>query len=57
MHFVDDYDRSPGPGWDVFPNGREFLMLKGRTQPRRIYVIVNWRQLLDQSSGTKTSRY
>ena len=53
--FVDDYDRSPGPGWDVFPNGREFLMLKGRVQPRRIYVIVNWRQLVDQSSGMKTS--
>jgi hypothetical protein len=53
--FVDDYDRSPGPGWDVFPSGREFLMLKGRMQPRRIYVIVNWRQLLDQSDGTKAA--
>jgi hypothetical protein len=53
--FVDDYERSPGPAWDVFPNGREFLMLRGRMQPRRIYVIVNWRQLLDQSTGPKTS--
>ena len=53
--FVDDYDSSPGRAWDAFPNGREFLMLRGRMQPRRIYVIVNWQQFLDQSRGAKTS--
>ncbi len=34
-------------GYDIFPNGREFLMLGGRGRAQsRVYVLVNWMQAM-----------
>ena len=44
--FVDTYKRySPHAAYDVFPNGREFLMTRGPEARSTIYVVVNWQQL------------
>ena len=45
--FEDVYQRSGGDhfgaNYDVFPNGKEFLMIRGEPagKPRR-FVVVNW---------------
>jgi serine/threonine-protein kinase len=46
--FVDIYDKGgEGQGWDVFPNGKEFLLLKGqRSTPPKIVIVVNWQRLM-----------
>ena len=49
-----------GPTWDVSPDGKRFLMLKGsdtRTGivvgPRKINIVVNWFEELKQRVPTK----
>ncbi len=37
--------------YDVFPNSREFLLVKGRIPESRMYMLVNWQQLLGKSSA------
>lgn len=44
--FADVYRRYLShAAWDVMPNGREFLMMRGPDVRSSIYVIVNWQQL------------
>jgi Tol biopolymer transport system component len=51
--FVDSYRRYPDhAAYDVFPNGREFLMTRGPTSDSKLWVIVNWPQMLGKQSGT-----
>jgi hypothetical protein len=41
--FTDIYLRSGNrPMYDVFPNGREFLMLQEESRQPNLYVVVNW---------------
>jgi hypothetical protein len=28
--------------YDVFPNGREFLMLQEESRRPKLYVVINW---------------
>jgi serine/threonine-protein kinase len=45
--FVDTYERNAWhQAYDVFPNGREFLMTQGPHAVGKFYVMVNWPQLL-----------
>jgi Tol biopolymer transport system component len=46
--FADRYVKEgEGQGWDVFPNGKEFLFLKGvPAPPAKLMVLVNWQQLM-----------
>jgi len=46
--FADTYVKEgEGQGWDVFPNGKEFIFLKGvPIPPAKLMVIVNWQQLM-----------
>jgi len=46
--FSDVYVREgEGQGWDIFPNGKEFVFLKGvPSPPAKVMVIVNWQQLM-----------
>ena len=32
--------------YDVFPNGREFLMLQEESSRSKLYVVVNWTEEL-----------
>jgi Tol biopolymer transport system component len=55
--FADIYRRSVSFGeYSVFPNGREFLMLRGTTFESKIWVIVNWPQLLAKPGGTAAEK-
>jgi hypothetical protein len=45
--FEDVYQRSGGDpfgaNYDVFPNGKEFLMIRGEPAGKpRLFVVVNW---------------
>ena len=41
--FTDVYLRSGNrPMYDVFPNGREFLMLQEESRRPKLYVVINW---------------
>src|SRR5262249_46479870 len=46
--FVDIYRRyAPHSAYDVFPNGREFLMTRGAsTTGSNLFVITNWQQMI-----------
>ena len=46
--FADVYTKEgDGQGWDVFPNGKQFVFLKGLpTAPSKLIVVVNWQQLM-----------
>lgn len=46
--FVDTYRRyTPHSAYDVFPNGREFLMTRGAsTTGSNLFVITNWQQMI-----------
>jgi eukaryotic-like serine/threonine-protein kinase len=45
--FPDVYLRSANrPMYDVFPNGREFLMLQEESRRPKLYVVVNWTEEL-----------
>jgi Tol biopolymer transport system component len=51
--FADTFYRSVAhTGYDIFPDGREFLMLGGwgRAQSR-VYVLVNWMQTMGKQRG------
>ena len=56
--FVDIYARnSHHAAYDVFPNGREFLMTRGPgSAETTIYVLVNWMQLLGKQAGGEGER-
>ena len=47
--FADIYVKEgEGQGWDVFPSGKEFVLLKGRqAAPPKIMVVINWQQLIE----------
>jgi serine/threonine-protein kinase len=46
--FADIYNKEgEGQGWDIFPNGKQFVFLKGLpTAPSKLMVVVNWQQLM-----------
>lgn len=48
--FVDIYDRSPNhPNFDIFPNGREFLMMRSgssRGDDIQVMAVINWQRAL-----------
>ena len=52
--FADVYSKEgEGQGWDVFPNGRDFIFLKGQpVASPKLVVVVNWQQLLKQVGST-----
>jgi Tol biopolymer transport system component len=56
--FADKYSQaaSTGTAFDVFPNGREFLMLKGNSVKPQLFVVVNWPQLIGKSAATAGGR-
>ncbi len=56
--FSDVYiQEGEGQGWDVFPNGKEFVFLKGLpTAPPKIKVLVNWQQLIKRTGNTVVER-
>ena len=56
--FVDTYRRYfQNSAYDVFPNGREFLMTRGPLSTgAQLYVIVNWMQLIGKQAGTEGER-
>jgi serine/threonine protein kinase len=39
--------------YDVFPNSREFVLVKGRIPESRMYMLVNWQQLLGKSTAAQ----
>jgi hypothetical protein len=49
--FADLFARgSPrGRSWDVFPDGKEFLMLRRQMRAADIFVMLNWRPQLKLS--------
>ena len=51
--FADIYSKDgDGQTFDVFPNGREFLFLKGvSAAPPKLNLVVNWQRLLDAAGG------
>jgi len=51
--FADIYsNEGGGQTFDVFPNGREFLFLKGvSAAPPKLSVLVNWQRLLNAAGG------
>ena len=46
--FADRYVKEgEGQGWDIFPNGKEFVFVKGvSAPPAKLIVLVNWQQLM-----------
>ena len=56
--FVDTYRRyAQHAAYDVFPNGREFVMTRGPVAAgSQLYVIVNWMQLVGKQGGTEGER-
>jgi Tol biopolymer transport system component len=52
--FADIYNKEgEGQGWDIFPNGKQFVFLKGLpTAPSKLMVVVNWQQLM-KGAGSK----
>ncbi len=53
--FPDIYMKEgEGQGWDIFPNGKEFVFLKGApSSPAKIMVVVNWQQLMKSAERSK----
>jgi hypothetical protein len=52
--FADAYLRGANrPMYDVFPNGREFLMLQEESRRPRLYVVVNWSEELRRKMRTR----
>ena len=51
--FADIYsNEGDGQTFDVFPNGREFLFLKGvSAAPPKLSLLVNWQRLLNAAGG------
>ena len=56
--FDDAYRRYPQhSAYDVFPNGREFVMTRGpRGVPSELHVIVNWTGMVGKQPETSTPR-
>jgi Tol biopolymer transport system component/tRNA A-37 threonylcarbamoyl transferase component Bud32 len=56
--FEDTYRRYPQhSAYDVFPNGREFVMTRGpRGIPSELHVIVNWTGMVGKQGGASTAR-
>jgi Tol biopolymer transport system component len=52
--FADPFHRSVAhTGYDIFPNGREFLMLGGWSRAQSsVYVLVNWVRTMERRRGT-----
>ena len=53
--FPDTYSRMGDGRFDVFPNDREFVFVKGgqRRPTSSTYLVVNWRHLLMNSGGAQ----
>lgn len=53
--FVDEWVREPGGGtrqWDVFPNGKQFVMVRSpQSSTDGAYVVLNWPQLKAAKGG------
>jgi eukaryotic-like serine/threonine-protein kinase len=56
--FADTYVKEgEGQGWDVFPNGKQFVFLKGLpAPPEKLMVVVNWQQLMKGAGGLEVAR-
>jgi serine/threonine-protein kinase len=58
--FVDPFTRSRAVGrnWDVFPDGKEFLMIRPpQSTTTGVFVVLNWAQLkVSQSGGRAPER-
>jgi len=59
--FIDRFDRQLGRiAYDVFPDGRTFVMTRAIGQQAsdlsRLFVVVNWQQLIGKQSGTGEPR-
>ena len=55
--FYDTYDTQPAAGrrfWDVFPGGKEFLMVRSSPSSGSLRILLNWREAL--GTGTSQSR-
>ena len=55
--FYDTYDALPAAGrrfWDVFPGGKEFLMVRSSPSSGSLRILLNWREAL--GTGTTQSR-
>ena len=50
--FVDIYRRyAPHSAYDVFPNGREFLLTRGSASTgSQLFVITNWQQTIGSAA-------
>ena len=53
--FVDGYARDAGSSsqnWDVFPGGKEFLMVRQETTQAAVpQMVLNWQQLMSRARG------
>jgi hypothetical protein len=57
--FVDEYEASRTTRiWDVFPGGREFLLLKSPSarEASEVFVVLNWQQMLDARQAESRDR-
>ncbi len=56
--FADIYNKEgESQGWDVLPDGKGFLFLKGLPAAReKIVVIVNWQQLIKRAGSKDAER-
>ena len=56
--FADLYNKEgEGQGWDIFPNGKQFVFLKGlATAPSKLMVVVNWQQLMKGADSREVAR-
>jgi serine/threonine-protein kinase len=49
--FADRYSRAGEANWyDVFPGGKEFLLVKGSEGAAKVYVVANWEQLVGRGA-------
>jgi len=53
--FADTFFKSVAHGgYDIFPNGREFLMLGGWSRAQtRVYLLANWMQAMGKPRGAR----
>ena len=54
LFVAEEFAIPGGGGYDVFPNGREFVMLKQPLQPPKLHVLVNWQQMIGKAAEGRT---
>ena len=51
--FLDTFGHGAGNEFSVFPNGRDLLMVRRGDLKPRLFMMINWRQLVNATQGTR----